>query len=614
MKQYEKNDAQYFSLQNMFYVLKETAKGQGLFLPLLFFYALSMSCSEFIPAIVNSLIIAKLENNLSIKQLLLLILALFFFLLIINGIALFTKSQLDWRFFFARTKFIRKILGTLMNMDYEKLEQPQVLDAQQKALARTSGSNSGVQGLLEITIKNIVNIVKILIALSLVVNKNWGILIVIVLLTFLHFFIVDKTKNKDKKDTWDVLAAKWRRLGYLDNMTSNFLYGKEIRLFQIQKWLLKKQKNENEEAHTLICKSQNLWFKTSSINQIIAIVQKLILYAWLTYSVIQHDISIAVYILYVQVIPTFSNTLSSLLDDVAETRKLSAEVTDYRYFVSLEQQIELKEEACQFAVSDVIKERIEFTFEDVSFRYASQEEYALKDLNIVIKPGMRLAIVGLNGAGKSTFIKLLMRLYEPTEGRILLNGIDIREFDKNDYFNIFAPVFQSIELYAFSMVENITMQKYEASDKERVKECLDKAGLGKKVSDLPNGIDTQLLKVIYDNGVELSGGEKQKLALARALYKDASVIVLDEPTAALDAYAECELYNAFDNLVGNRTAIYISHRLASTRFCDQIAVFEKGKLIEYGTHEELIKQGKAYFELFQMQAKYYQEGGEAAYE
>ncbi len=362
MKQYEKNDAKYFSLQNMFYVLKETAKGQGLFLPLLFFYALSMSCSEFIPAIVNSLIIAKLENNLSIKQLLLLILALFFFLLIINGIALFTKSQLDWRFFFARTKFIRKILGTLMNMDYEKLEQPQVLDAQQKALARTSGSNSGVQGLLEITIKNIVNIVKILIALSLVVNKNWGILIVIVLLTFLHFFIVDKTKNKDKKDTWDVLAAKWRRLGYLDNMTSNFLYGKEIRLFQIQKWLLKKQKNENEEAHTLICKSQNLWFKTSSINQIIAIVQKLILYAWLTYSVIQHDISIAVYILYVQVIPTFSNTLSSLLDDVAETRKLSAEVTDYRYFVSLEQQIELKEEACQFAVSDVIKEKIEFTF------------------------------------------------------------------------------------------------------------------------------------------------------------------------------------------------------------------------------------------------------------
>lgn len=606
MKEYTAKEKAYSTIQNMFYVIGGTIKKQKFFLPFLIIYATCTAVTEYLPAIVNSYVIAKLENGLSIEALSLLILGFAGVMLIIGELSLFTRCQMDWRLFFARTKFIGKILGTLMNMDYELLEQPKVMDAQQKALLRTSGSNSGIQGLLEISVKNILNIVKIIIAMTLVINKSYLVVSIIVLLTVLHFLVVDKTKKFDKKTVWDVMAPKWRRLNYLDNMTTNFAYGKEIRIFHISEWLLKKQKKEHKEANSLMCKSQNLWFRANVVNQVIAIVQQIVLYGWLAYGVINKTMDIAMFILYIQVIPTFTAALSQLLDDVAETRKLSLEVTDYRYFLSLN---DLNESNVgELKLADIIKDKIEFKFENVSFKYSGQEEYALKDLNIVINPGMKLAIVGLNGAGKSTFVKLLMRLYEPTEGVIYINGVDIRKFDKDEYFSIFAPIFQEIELYAFSLTENITMKSEEESDRSKVEECVKQAGLWEKISELPKGINSQVLKVIYDDGIDLSGGEKQKLAIARALYKNSRVLILDEPTAALDAYAESKLYNTFDSLVGTKTTVYISHRLASTRFCDEIAVFAEGRMIEYGTHDELMQLGKKYFDLYQIQSKYYKEG------
>lgn len=605
MKEYTTKKT-YYSIQNMFYVMSETIKKQKIFLLFLIIYVFSAAVFEYLPALINSFVIAKLEAGLTIEALVLLILSYLGIMLIIGEAALITKSQMDWRLFFSRTKFISKILKVLMNMDYEFLEQPKVMDVQQRALSRTSGSNSGIQGLLEISIKNILNVIKIVIALTLVVNKSYVIVSVIVLLTVLHFFVVDGTKRTDKKKVWDALEPKKRRLRYVDNMTTNFAYGKEIRLFHISEWLLKKQKEEHEVANGLICKSHNLWFRANVINQVISITQQLILYGWLVYGVINGTMNIAMFILYIQVIPVFTSALSGLLDDVAETRKLSSEVTDYRYFLSLKDTDEQNEG--ELKLSEFVKDKVEFRFENVSFKYAGQEDYALKDVNLVINAGKRLAIVGLNGAGKSTFVKLLMRLYEPTEGTIYLNDINIRRFNKNEYFHLFAPIFQNIELYAFSLMENITMKMAEDSNRQNVEKCLRQAGLWKKITELPNGIDSQILKVIYDDGIDLSGGEKQKLAIARALYKKSMVLILDEPTAALDAYSESELYNSFDSLVGEKTAVYISHRLASTRFCDEIAVFSQGHIIEFGTHEELMRQGKKYFELYQVQSKYYKEG------
>jgi len=282
-------------------------------------------------------------------------------------------------------------------------------------------------------------------------------------------------------------------------------------------------------------------------------------------------------------------------------------VDDFRSFMDFDK----KEENSRTVTSKVQPlpkfDFYEFTFENVSFSYPKAEKPALKNLSLTVKAGERLAVVGLNGAGKSTFIKLLLRLYEPSEGRILLNGTDIREYDKEEYYRIFGPVFQDVNLFAFPLAENVSMKSPADTDKQRAKKCLEDAGLSEKLTELSQGVDTEILKVIHDDGVDLSGGEKQKLALARALYKDAPVVVLDEPTAALDALAEAKLYQDFDKLIGNKTAVYISHRLSSTQFCAHVAMFKDGEMIEYGTHESLLAQDGAYAEMFRIQARYYLE-------
>ena len=231
----------------------------------------------------------------------------------------------------------------------------------------------------------------------------------------------------------------------------------------------------------------------------------------------------------------------------------------------------------------------------------------MTDISFRVKKGETVGIIGGTGAGKSSLVHLIPRFYDVTEGEILLNGTDIRRFRRDEYYSLFAPVFQNVEIFAFPMSENVSMKRPEETDTVLAEECLKKAGMGEKLESLTDGVNTELLKVIHDDGVDLSGGEKQKLALARALYKDSPVIVLDEPTAALDALAEYRLYKSFDEIIGNKTAVYISHRLSSTRFCDAIAMFKAGEMVEYGTHEQLLSDGGAYAEMFEVQAQYYKD-------
>ncbi len=249
----------------------------------------------------------------------------------------------------------------------------------------------------------------------------------------------------------------------------------------------------------------------------------------------------------------------------------------------------------------------EIEFCNVSFRYPGAKEYSLQKLSLRFPLGKRLAIVGKNGSGKSTFIKLLCRLYDPTEGEIRLNGVDIREYDYEEYLKIFSVVFQDFKLFSFSLGQNVaTAMEY---DRERVEQCLVKAGLEERLKTMPKGPDTALYKDFESEGVEISGGEAQKVALARALYKDAPVVVLDEPTAALDPIAEAEIYTKFNELVGDKTAIYISHRLSSCKFCDEIAVFDEGAVVQRGRHEELLREENGlYHELWTAQAQYYEAG------
>ena len=245
-------------------------------------------------------------------------------------------------------------------------------------------------------------------------------------------------------------------------------------------------------------------------------------------------------------------------------------------------------------------------FCNVSFKYPRSENYVLKNINLTIRSGEHLSIVGLNGAGKTTFIKLLCRLYDVTEGEIKIDGINIKEYSDEEYRKLFAVVFQDFKLFAFSLKENITLG--EAEDEAKIEEVLKLSGLYEDAMKLEHGLDTTLYKSFDEQGTELSGGQQQKVAISRALYRNAPIVILDEPTAALDPVAEYEIYKKFDTLVGGKTAIYISHRLSSCKFCDHIAVFAEDTIKEYGTHETLVnKENGIYAEMFAAQAQYYVE-------
>ena len=245
----------------------------------------------------------------------------------------------------------------------------------------------------------------------------------------------------------------------------------------------------------------------------------------------------------------------------------------------------------------------EIEFRDVSFHYPGTDTWALRHVNMKFRVGSRLAVVGENGSGKTTFIKLLCRLYDPTEGEILLNGIDIRKYDYKNYIALFSVVFQDFQLLSFPLGQNVAAaMRYEAT---RAESCLDLAGFGKRLNTLSQGLETPLYKEFDESGVQLSGGEAQKIALARALYKDAPFVVLDEPTAALDPVAEMEVYLNFDKIAGDKTAVYISHRLSSCKFCNEIAVFDHGQVVQQGTHDNLLKDMGKYQELWEAQAQYY---------
>ena len=506
-----------------------------------------------------------------------------------------------YNFIYIRMKVITERITKVLSIPYEMLEQPKVLDMHSKATQATGGNNNGIEGMMHSIYWLGVQVFTIVATLSIIATLNLWIVLVIAVFSFVQYLFFRYTVKKDKKEVWDQLAPTWRKINYMERTTQDFDYAKDIRLFGMKNWLSAKQHEILFEKLSKIIRNKNLWIYNTNFSHSIGIVRDAFIYGILIWSVLYNNLTIGNFTLYLGTAMTFSSTLTQFLNSFATYKQRSMEVDDFRSF--MDYSVETNKEWLPIPKSDTYT----FTFENVSFRYPEQSNYALKNLNLTLEPGKRLAVVGLNGAGKTTFIKLLLRLYDVTEGRILLNGIDIRQFNLEEYFNLFAPVFQNIEIFAFPLAENVSMKKPEATDKNLSKECLIKAGMEEKLEALPAGVDTQLLKVLFEDGVDLSGGEKQKLALARALYKDAPIIVLDEPTAALDALAEYNLYKSFDEIIGSKSAIYISHRLSSTRFCDNIAMFKGGEMVEYGSHEELLSKGNEYATLFEVQAQYYKE-------
>lgn len=504
-----------------------------------------------------------------------------------------------------RLMLVKERVAKVLRMEYETLEDPDMLDRLHKAKRATGGDYHGVQGMMTFMQSLGVQLTACLIAVCIMTTFHPLMILLILVLSGVQFAFFEYIRRKDKREMWDAMMPYWRKLDYMERVATDFSYAKDIRLFGMKQFLHKRQYalNEIELAHWK--KSRTYWMYNSAFAHGIMLIRNALVWGWLIYSMAQGEMRIGTFTLYVSSAMTFSSNIGQVLQAMSGLRERSAQTDDFRSFMDIPEPDQAAE-----TVPVPQAEQYEFRFEDVSFRYRGQEEYALRHVNLTLHAGERLAVVGLNGAGKTTFIKLLLRLYDVTEGRILLNGTDIRSFDRKDYFRLFAPAFQDVTVFAFPMCENVSMQDPAHTNPEAAEAVLRSAGLGQKIDALEHGVSTELLKVLYDDGIDLSGGERQKLALARALYKDASIVVLDEPTAALDALAEYQLYQKFDGMIGGKTAVYISHRLSSTRFCDRVAMFAKGELVELGTHEVLLKQGGAYAEMFRVQSQYYVEDRE----
>lgn len=531
----------------------------------------------------------------------------------------FSGSRTWYQYIEVRMHVIEERVARALGMNYEFLEKPETLDIHERACQATGGNNNGVEGMMHGMETLAVNLTTVIVTLVSVMALDIRLVLVLIVLAVMQYGYFVFCIRNDKKKVWDQLGGTWRQINYMERVTQDFDYAKDIRLFSQQDFLLKKQQKIFENRWKKFDYHQNLWFSHAVVVNITFLIGKAAIYGALFYAVIKKDMTVGNFTLFFALAMAFSQSLIEFLRRFGDFGRASLEVDDFRSFMELDMEGSVASDVASTSESAQKNKELRelpkataytIVFENVSYRYPEAEEYALKNLNLKLEAGEKLAVVGLNGAGKTTMIKLLLRLYEPTEGRILLNGTDIRSYRREDYYKLFSPVFQNVEVLAFPIAENVSMKQTENTDIDKAYSCVAEAGLQEKIDSLPKGILTELLKVVDEEGVDFSGGEKQKLALARALYKNAQIVVLDEPTSALDAIAEQRLYQSFDKMIGEKSAVYISHRLASTRFCDKVAMFKDGEMIEYGAHEELMEQNGEYAHMFELQAQYYQEEGE----
>lgn len=486
----------------------------------------------------------------------------------------------------------------LYNCDYGNLEDPVFLDLQEKSKKFLYCNRHGFGYLLDCALNILGQTMALLGVMTLLAALNIYLIVLFIALALIGAYF-DKRILKKTKQLEDEVIEDQRRWMYFSNLFEKADYGREFRLYQVGEWLLEKERTFFTRCNNVLKKQNTEFMKSGMISAIITFIEQLVVYVYLIFCVSDGTLSVGSFMMYVSATTSFAIAIRQIISSVVEIQTFDM------YYDNLETYLSVPSTMRDGILKVPAEAKPVIEFENVSFKYPGNDYFTLKNVSIQVKYGEKLLIVGENGAGKSTFVKLMLRLYDPTEGRILLNGRDIREYDYDSYLSLFATVFQDHHLFSFTLRENITMS--DSSDDKRMMEILKQAGLSQKLKGSNITLDTQVNKTFSADGYEPSGGESQKIAIARALYKDAPVMVLDEPTAALDPRAECEIYRRFNDMVTGKTAVFVSHRLSSARFSDSIAVFDKGKICEYGNHESLLQINGKYAELFGMQAQFYTE-------
>ena len=565
---------------------------------LIFISVITSTALELVAVFIPALIIGLLQTQMNLDFI---YYALFGFMCV-NALLYFANMMNDSILYPSRISlridhFITSAYDKLLKMDYAHVEDPNKKLTYQKAQDNALESNdSGIENYpRSFTVFLNASLRMIVFLFTISIFSGWMVVAIlsVSLISAIGIKYIRDYRLRNKL-YWSKLRMESR---YLTNTSIELEYGKDIRLYNLQDWLIKRTNDNLDEYLHEMKKLKYRELAISLLEKVMIFVRDFFCYIFLIKTTLE-GMDVAQFTLYFSIMSLFSTITKEMVDELGKLIQSHQEINDYREFIDIEDiskgDIELKD------VSDITIE-----FENVGYRYIGASKNTITNLSFTLNAKEKLALVGVNGAGKTTIVKLMCGLLRPTEGRILINGVDINTIDKEFYYSLIAPVFQDCKVIALSLWENISFS--ESLEEDRIVDVLTKAGVYEKVQTLDNMLEQQMTKAVYDKGIELSGGETQKLMLARALYKNAKLLILDEPTAALDALAESELYEKYAELIKDKSSLFISHRLSSTRFCDRIILLEYGKIIESGTHDELMKLDGKYANMFEVQSQYYKE-------
>ncbi|MBQ2974380.1 MAG: ABC transporter ATP-binding protein [Clostridia bacterium] len=497
----------------------------------------------------------------------------------------------------------RLICNKVMSMDYNNYTYNETRVLREKAWNAIHGWDGSVARFIELNATVASSAFGFTAFTAIIVECNpWFIPILILCygISMAGWMIFQKWKDKMKGKVAEIFL----RLHYVTYRSKDFSNAKDVRIYNMSDFLMRKIDKHLDDANGWNILRNNGHYINCMIEDIFKFGVSLGAYIYLIYLKLNSEMTLGDFSLYFGAITGFGQWLARLVDSISEIISGAHNVSDFRSFIDIEDKMNTNEGEKLPSGKDL---PCEIEIKNLNFSYDEAEKPSVDNLSLKINKGERIAIVGVNGAGKSTLVKLICGLFIPNEGQILINGIDSRLFNRDKYYRLFSTLFQDCALLPATVAKNIALCEENKIDRKRLRECMNLAGILDKVESLPQKENTLLVREVHEGAVAFSGGELQRLLLARALYKDAPIIILDEPTAALDPIAENDMYLKYSELTKDKTAIYISHRLSSTRFCDRIILLDDAKIAEMGTHEELLELGGKYAEMFETQSRYYRE-------
>lgn len=586
------------------FMFREAWKTRKSVLFLVVFLAVCGAAESLVQMLMGPAAVAAVQNAVSLPVLLAVILGMSAGLMLVSMLKKYLENIVLFGRVEVRIGITNQIAGKSASTSYPNLMSDTFCDLEEKSSEYTSSNSQATENIWTVLTDLIRSVICFVVYLLLLSGLH-PLLAVLILTTSVLGWVV-----RQKADGWEYrhreeAASFGKRMGYIKRLETERQFAKDIRIFGMKTWLDEIWDSACSLYRDFIIRREIRYLAADAAELVLMLLRNGAAYVWLIGMVMNGELTAAAFLLYINAAEGFTQWVTGILNLFAELHRESMDLSTVMEFLSFPEPFSLTEGE---PLPADYGGPCEIRLEHVSYRYPSAEKDTLHDISLVFTPGESVAVVGVNGAGKTTLVRLIAGLLDPTEGRVLLDGKDIRLFCRRDYMRLFAAVFQNFSVLSAGLDENVA-QCMEGIDDEKVRRCLERAGMLEKAVSLPHGLQEKIGREVYEDGTELSGGELQRLMLARALYRGGRILILDEPTAALDPIAENDIYMKYSEMTEGKLSVFISHRLASTRFCSRILLLDQGRVAEEGTHEELLEKGGMYAEMFRVQSRYYREGG-----